>query len=388
MKKILTLLIVAMISSATYGQDDSNRGEAGEIVRGPYETNRFFDNWNIGVGAGVNIFQGANDKYQGFGDRLSTALDISLWKWITPSVGVRGQYSGLKAKGSANFAGDYSVADIGNGFYSEKFNVMNLHTDVLWNVSNAISGYREDRRWNFIPYIGFGWARSSNTITSNNELAVSVGLLNTFRLSNCFDLTLEARQMFTNNRFDNSMISSCEFAKMTSVTVGVSYKFGKRRFKRVQTPNYTPYNERIAILEADNEELMAEEVALATMLAESNHRKNKVVEIVEVKASPVALFFKIGEATLDAKELVNLDFYVKNAIELDKNKTFTIIGGADKETGTDEFNKCLSRERMQYVYDLLVDKYSISPDRLVKVADGDSDNMFKVAELNRTVIIK
>ena len=42
---------------------------------------------------------------------------------------------------------------------------------------------------------------------------------------------------------------------------------------------------------------------------------------------------------------------------------------------------------MQYVYDLLVNKYGISKDRLKMVAEGDTNNRFPEPELNRTVII-
>ena len=108
----------------------------------------------------------------------------------------------------------------------------------------------------------------------------------------------------------------------------------------------------------------------------------------KVTASPVALFFPIGKATLDKKELTNLEFYVNNAIKVDKNKTFTLIGSADSATGSKELNQRLSEQRMEYVYNLLVEKYKISPERLVKKAEGDTNNRFSEPELNRVVIVE
>lgn len=58
-----------------------------------------------------------------------------------------------------------------------------------------------------------------------------------------------------------------------------------------------------------------------------------------------------------------------------------------KATGTAAFNQKLSEKRMQYVYDLLVNKYGISKNRLKTVAEGDRNNRFPEPELNRTVII-
>ena len=108
----------------------------------------------------------------------------------------------------------------------------------------------------------------------------------------------------------------------------------------------------------------------------------------KVTASPVALFFNIGKATLDKKELTNLEFYVNNAIKADKSKTFTLIGSADSATGSKELNQRLSEQRMEYVYNLLVEKYKISPERLVKKAEGDTNNRFSEPELNRVVIVE
>ena len=42
---------------------------------------------------------------------------------------------------------------------------------------------------------------------------------------------------------------------------------------------------------------------------------------------------------------------------------------------------------MEYVYNLLKDKYGIDPSRLVKKAEGDTNNRFAEPELNRAVII-
>lgn len=100
------------------------------------------------------------------------------------------------------------------------------------------------------------------------------------------------------------------------------------------------------------------------------------------------MFFPIGKATLDKKELTNLEFYVNNAIKADKNKTFTLIGSADSATGSKELNQRLSEQRMEYVYNLLVEKYKISPERLVKKAEGDTNNRFSEPELNRVVIVE
>lgn len=391
MKKITLFLALILLGSTAYAQDHSNRGKGNKIIRGPYETNRFFDNWVIGVGGGINIYQGNSDKHLDLGKRISTALDLSVSKWITPAFGLRIQYSGFDARGTSGLGSPYSTTILSDGFYNEEFYISNLHADLLLNLSNVVSGYRKDRRWNVIPFIGVGWVRTWNKTSNINEYATTFGILNTVRLSNVIDLTIEGRHMIASTRLDGVTCVD-KYDGMSSVAVGLSFKLGERYFKRVVTPNYAPYNKQIKGLRAQNLQLKAISAELAKKLDQANNRAKDVIAIVKTEVSvnttPVALFFKIGRSTLDGKELANLDFYVKNAIAADKNKVFTIIGTADSATGNDELNQRLSEKRMQYVFDILTNNYHISASRLVKKAEGDSNNRFDRPELNRTVILK
>lgn len=391
MKGLLTASL-ALVAAGVMAQENGNRDEQNRVVRGPYETNRFFDNIFIGVAGGVNIYHGENDSYGKFGKRLAPALDVNVGKWFTPSVGARIGYSGINAKGWTSGQTVYAkdVFDKKANIYNEKFGVSYLHTDFLWNFSNAVSGYKETRTWNFVPFFGAGWARSYGNGAHNNEFAMSIGLLNNIRLCNLLDLTLEARHMFVNQRFDGVSRGS-KGEGMTSVTMGLTFKLNRRNFKRAAAPvDVTPYLSRIKALESDNTTLAGKNKTLADENTALRNRKPETVTVAgesKVSATPVALFFQIGKATLDKKELTNLDFYVKNALQADRNKTFTLYGGADKATGTAAFNQKLSEKRMQYVYDLLVNKYGISKNRLKTVAEGDRNNRFPEPELNRTVII-
>jgi hypothetical protein len=61
------------------------------------------------------------------------------------------------------------------------------------------------------------------------------------------------------------------------------------------------------------------------------------------------------------------------------------MGSADSNTGTMARNKMISQARSRYVYDLLTQKYGISPDRLVMKSE-----VVKAAEkpeMSRAVIL-
>ena len=172
MKKVFLVMMVSLFSFSAFAQDETVIEVQGQ--RGPYVTNGFWDNWFVSAGGGVQVYFGESDTYGDFGKRLAPALDISLGKWLTPSTGVRLQYSGLKAKGWTNGLLPYSDGKADSkGYYKESFNTMNLHADFLWNISNAIGGER-DRFWNLVPFAGMGWARSSGNGSDKNEIAVTL----------------------------------------------------------------------------------------------------------------------------------------------------------------------------------------------------------------------
>ena len=389
MKKYLIVTMVMLVVSAmpALAQDDGLM-EA-QTKRGPYLTNRLFDNIFIGVAGGINVYQGESDSY---GNHIAPALDVFVGKWITPCVGLRLQYSGLKANGWDNARSPYAVSSKGpdsKGMYQEKFNVMNLHGDVMWNISNAIGGYKETRTWNFVPYVGFGWARSAANHLYNNEFAFTYGLLNNIRLGNLVDLNLEVKQMVVNQGFDQ-VVRGAKSEGMFTVTAGLTFKLNRRGFNRptVAVPaDYTPYNNKIASLEDELAKSKAEAKRLADELAaEKNKVKEAPAAAPAIEGPIMGTFFNIGSYTITPQEIMNLG-YVANYIKAYPNTKFTIVGYADSATGSAKRNQYLSQQRADAVCKVLVDRFGVDASQLEVVAKGGTDK-FPEIPLNRVAIVE
>jgi outer membrane protein OmpA-like peptidoglycan-associated protein len=361
--------------------------------KGPYVTTGFWNNWFVSVGGGVQVYFGETDTYGNFGDRLAPALDISVGKWITPSMGLRLEYSGLKAKGWTDGELPYShgSGDI-KGYYSEKFNTMNLHGDLLWNASNAIGGERDDRLWNFVPYVGFGWARSESNGTHKNELAANIGLLHKIVLTDAFDIHVDMRSMLVNQRFAQTN-GSKGLNVLGTVTVGVSYKINNTGFQRasdlIVIEDNTKYIQTIASLEQMLVQAEQKRVALQQKI---NEQKNEIAVAESVEATipilpKLAIFFEIGKAKLTEKSIINLG-YLADILKQYPDKRFLIFASADKQTGTPEFNKKLSQQRGEAVFDVLVKKYGVNPEQLNIEAVGGTQQKFDEPQLNRVVVIE
>ena len=395
-------LAAVLMTAATNinAQENGNRDEYGNIVRGPYETNRFGDNWFIGAGGGINIFIN-----EGYDIKVAPSLDINLGKWFTPSVGMRIGYQGLNSQVWSDNASTLGPKlDTDKGQYLQKFGYMYIHSDFLWNISNALSGYKETRFWDFVPYLHAGFYRAYGTDDisySNNELAAGAGLLHNLRLAERLDLIVDMRATFVNGRVHEASGA----AIIPSVTMGLAVDLGWPGFVRtssvlgaVEAANA----EKAAILETaivalEAANLTLEEENMSLLKANKDMQKKmedlKKVNDTDMKKffdemGGMTLYFDIGKAVLGEKEMKHLDFYAKNIISEAADESgiyITVMGSADSNTGTQARNKHLSEARGKYIYDILTGKYGISPDRLTvksEVVKATSD-----PALSRAVII-
>ena len=73
---VLVAAVAILSAAGAQAQENGNRDSLNRIVRGPYETNGAWDNWFIGVGGGINLFE---DGWLGSGvhkTRVAPNLDI------------------------------------------------------------------------------------------------------------------------------------------------------------------------------------------------------------------------------------------------------------------------------------------------------------------------
>ena len=370
------------VSPAVNAQENGNRDENGKVVRGPYETNRFGDNWFIGAGGGVNMFWNEGDAAANL--KISPSIDANLGKWFTPAVGMRVGYQGFYTQvwsDTPTVLG--STLDTQEKMYNQKMGYMYIHGDFLWNISNAWGGYKETRFWNFVPYVHTGFFRSygmDNVDYANNEFAMGAGLLHNLRLANRLDLIIDMRATVVNGRVNENT----GVAILPSVTAGLAVDLGWPNFVRTSTivdGIVMAEAEKTAALEAAIVALETANASLATAnenLTQKNSKLSKQVKVLQnrpefdvdaffTEMSPVCVYFEIGKTTLDKIQMAQLDFLAKNLIataDQNTNILVTVMGSADGNTGTQKRNQYLSEARAKYIFDILTTQYGISPDRL------------------------
>lgn len=382
MKKVIVLSALLLVTGmSVYAQEDFSKSikTTTTIVENAdkykVETNRFWSNWFVTAGGGALIFFGDHNMQMKFGDRLSPALDIGFGKWFTPGIGVRFMYSGLTIKGATQ-NGSHStgkVYDASQWLDEQKFDFMNIHGDVLFNASNLLCGYNEKRFWSVTPYVGLGWILTWETSRARNFNA-SIGLINSFRLSSAFDLNLDVRGTATKDEFDGERGGRKEEG-LLSVTVGVTYKFPRRTWGRSTVKTITFSDEELRLMREQLKAMNDENNRLKNELVETSNKVTERVVETNILSAPYLVTFQISRYALSNEARVNIGFQAKIMKE-NKNAVYTIIGYADKGTGTKEFNQFLSKSRAEAVYNCLVNEFGVPASQLKITYEGGVDNMF------------
>lgn len=332
-----------------------------------------------------------NADHSKFGDRLNFINpSLAVGRWHNPYFATR-----LKAT-YGNFYDHVAFQRVVPGTYDV---FRNKHTlgmgqiDFMFDLVNFFSPYREDRFFHVIPFVGVGGGvRLSNTygttITNDDHKysAVAVGGLQLkFRLAKRVDLNLEGQVIANNFRFPSEFsplnnTNPIAFRRSVLATAGASLTFhlGKKEF----TPVVAEDAALLASLNKDLNSLRAENAELAKRPVDCPEPVAPVVEAVSVGN---VVYFRINSYKVDPNQMIN----IRNIAEYAKNntETITLVGYADRQTGTPEYNYRLSEKRAAAVKDILVKKYGISADRIKTSWEGDRVQPYAENVWNRIVIM-
>ena len=394
MKKNILFALMIMLHISTFAQYNQEKNLPG--YKTSFETNNFWDNWFVSLNLGAQTLYAEGSTDAKFGDRLTFMPALSVGKWFTPGLGLRLQYNGLNAKGFSYGNGGYiKGTPDSKGLYKEKINYMNLHGDIMFNLTNMFCGYKEDRVYNAIPYLGFGLVhRYNEDVYGFKKLffGLNLGYINKFRLSKAWDFNLEASALMMRDDFD-SKTEGKKMDAVISVTAGFTYRFKQRGFKKaiVKTTGLSS-EEMDAIRNKLNEQIARNKELEAELAKEKNKKpeivKEEVIKPVQVaSSSPRAIFFTINEYSISPREKVNIE-YIAEQIKSNPDKQFTITGYADNSTGSASFNQELTQKRAESVYNMLVNDYGVDAKQLKIEAKGGVSSMFEPSSLNRVVIVE
>lgn len=238
MKKMIVAAIMAVFAMNAMAQNDyikrnrpystnsiiydESKKETSEIKNSDKSWYRYDDlqngMWFFGVGAGAHYYIGDHNRQAKLKDALGATFDVYGGYWFNTTSGLRLSLHGYNTHGVTRNEGlgnpykygnyDY-VGNNGALQFRQKFNFYSVNVDYMLNLTQLFCKDGVVRRYNAIPYIGVAYCHmlsegdGEGTVLKNYSWGISGGLLNTYKLSRLFDLTLDIHANTVSEEFDS-----------------------------------------------------------------------------------------------------------------------------------------------------------------------------------------
>ncbi|EGC20861.1 OmpA family protein [Prevotella multiformis] len=383
MKKLFMVLALAGCTMTGFAQN--------ETLTEKYSvaTNSFWSNWFIQVGADWNAWysnqehgrDAAISPLKRF--RSNPGASIAVGKWFTPGLGLRTKVQGIWGKRVGASFNPASRLDNGNKYWLAQ-------EQVMFNLSNLLCGYNENRVWNLIPFAGAGVGRSMSA--DRYAMGLSAGVQSSWKVCKAMRVYLEAGW----NRYEGDLDGVAEATTKARgweshdnnlyAEVGLNFNLGKGTWNKV--PDVEAINaQHQAALDALNAKLRdseAENARLRDQLANQKPVETTSESVKQLVNTPVSVFFNINKSTIASqKDLVNVQALAKYA--KDNNNSLLVTGYADSATGTPAYNQKLSERRANTVANELV-KMGVENSKITAVGKGGVETLSPISFNRRATV--
>jgi hypothetical protein len=307
---------------------------------------------------------------------ITPTAALSFGHFFSPVVGARIHVNGWQAKGGFDdldqyYKWKYMVADVDmlvnltnmiskNPYGKHPLNVMllaGLGVNHAWKNDLDMTAYNIPMTWN------------KNRLSHN----LRVGVRLETDVTKPVGVSLEVNANSLSDRF-NSKINSRDDWQFTAM-LGISFRFGKRYSKPLPVA-----------LPVVQDALDAQAAATAAaLLAVSEKKKVKK----DVTREENVQLHKEGFYQIRVTELSDENIYISVAqfLKNNKNAQITVVGYADKGTGTAIENQRYAKERAENFKNKLVKDYGVNASSVLVDSKGDTVQPFSENDKNRCVLI-
>ena len=371
----------------------------------------FLDNIFVLGQVGISHSMSENTRFGNFFENEKLSFNFGVGKWLFPMFGLRFTLGLHPQVGRAEWEISEQYPET---FGNYSYNMLSGYFDGLVNLTNIILKYREDRIFNLIGIIGFGYnhtfgfdkkkcdimragldasyqQRYNNpsageriigydvNVNPGNYFAAHVGLQGRWKVSPAWDITGEITFNGTDDKYNGHEYDRV-YDTYFDILIGAQFHFkdchGRRRFHYVKYLN-SAVLERLAKMADDENEKLNE----ANMAIPEIFEKIKFSEALQTTISFYVDRYYITEA--QKKNLKSVATFLATHPDIN----LIVTGYADVETASPAYNLRLSQKRAQAVYDMLVNDFHVPANRLRIDFKGDTVQPYaSVNEWNRAVI--
>ena len=196
-------------------------------------TNSLWDNWFVQTGLCMSLQNPYSTNFiHVFPNGNTVGLDLSLGKWFTPEVGVRGGLNwqnGIIPNRKASYLDP--VDKPGGNF--EKHGFIAIYADALVNLHNIILGYDDSRKWNAIVFPRMGFCDNLSANYKENPI-VGIGTEFTFAVNQKYKIYSDVVYQFVTGGFLDGKFptgGNCNSNGWFDIKVGVQFELGSNSGK-------------------------------------------------------------------------------------------------------------------------------------------------------------
>jgi len=378
--KIFNTLLVAMMlgvgtsamAQASYDAEDGTRYE-------------FKKHLFLNLEGGVQYSLGEAQ----FAKLLSPNAQIGIGYQFSPVFAVRLQANAWQSKGGWKNYRYHETSYTFDRDYS--FNYVAPGIDVMVNLSNLICGYNPTRVFNLTAFLGGGAniafrngevnriARNMSNMPGYNGLLLEYlwsgervrafgrgGLEAAFRLNDIVSLTVEGNANILSDRYNSKKAGNPDW--YFNGLVGLRFNLGKPHKKMVPMVTTVPTTTR-----TDTVYVTKTQVKTDTVFVEKPEQLRRDVFFVINK-------WEIRES--EQQKVADVANYLKRY----PNSKVSLCGYADVQTGNNDINDRLGKNRVNAVKEALMSQYGIPESRIITDSKGSRVQPFPVNEDNRVTI--
>ena len=205
MWKMMNRFVTMLLLMSSVGMAHAQRFEVADPEeKGNFNrvwTNGIWSNWYVQMDLDMTLQNPYGYNFANvFPNGKSFGMDVAVGKWFAPQTGFRVKFNWenklpLLKNDHANWLAPFDQP----GVNREKGGYIAFYGDWMVNLHNVFGTYRPDRTWNlsFYPRIGVNY----NFGVSKGSLLAGLGFINTYRLSDCWSVYLDAAYIMSGSGF-------------------------------------------------------------------------------------------------------------------------------------------------------------------------------------------
>lgn len=378
--KFASIALASLLGVAVLNAQDTANLPARKTI---FQKDKLGDHTFIEVGNFATVNYGGTNNKLDWNSRVNYVIPhIAVGRWHRPYFATRAQILGGEMKdysASLNMPDQYRI-----GYH--QFAVGQF--DVMFDLVNYFMPYREKRFLHLIPFVGMGVGYNWKSTVAGAErynhrwtATAHVGLQLKMRLSERVDFNLES-QLYTHDYFRQADLRTenggLSFRATSALGASLTFHLGKKEFTPIVPEDQElmrRLNDQINSLRAENAEL--------------SKRPERCPDPIPVAKAGVkvgnVVYFRLNSDKVDANQMINIHHIAQYA--QNNNETITLVGYADRKTGTPDYNYKLSERRARAVAKILVEKYGIAAERIKTSWEGDREQPYAENVWNRVVIM-